>query len=220
MLDPATSIVAVGRMTSKRLDVGIGTSQYSPPLGPDDPEVRAMTFNFARQDGVQVIPETIQYLKECKKLEVSFLEALSRSAVPITLVWGVHDMVSPIRVADYVWSAALKSRNAPADYWLIPCTNHYLAHDQAQDIARVIRLALGQERSPAPHNLARRCLRARAGRQAKLGAFPTARGQASDADEARPFRGRMRGALPERRMNAANPHVRGDERTGNGTITS
>ena len=35
-------------------------------------------------------------------------------------------MVSPVRVANYVWSTALKSRKAPASYWVLPCANHYL----------------------------------------------------------------------------------------------
>ena len=77
----------------------------------------------------------------------------SRAYAPVTLLWGVHDMVSPIRVANYVWSTALKTRSAPASYWLFPCANHYLVHDQANDLAAVMRGELGQAPKPAPFNL-------------------------------------------------------------------
>jgi pimeloyl-ACP methyl ester carboxylesterase len=144
MLDPATSAAAARSTTPERLAVGVGATQYSPPLKPDDPEVRALAYNFAWQGGIQVIPGTIQYLNERRQFEVVFLEALSKSNVPVTLMWGIHDMVSPVRVADYVWSTALKPRNAPASFWLIPCANHYLVHDQTDDIAAVMRGELSQ----------------------------------------------------------------------------
>jgi pimeloyl-ACP methyl ester carboxylesterase len=153
MLGPDSSAAAVKSITPERLAVGLGLTQYSPPLKPDDPEVRALAFNFAWQDGIPVIPATIQYLNERMKFEVGFLETLSRSSVPATLIWGVHDTVSPVRVANYVWDTALKPRDATASYWLVPCANHYLAHDQPQDIARIMRLALANESPSTPQNL-------------------------------------------------------------------
>jgi len=153
MLDPRTSAIAVQRVSAERLATGLGASQYSPPLPPNDPEVLALKYNFVFQDGVTVIRATIQYLNERKLLEVSFLDTLSKSDVPATLIWGMHDMVSPARVADYVWQTALKSRKAAASYWLAPCANHYLVHDQPQDIARLVRLSLEREQPSAPHNL-------------------------------------------------------------------
>jgi pimeloyl-ACP methyl ester carboxylesterase len=153
MLNPITSTVLVKILTPERLAVGMGATLYSPPLKPEDPEVRALAYNFAWQDGIRVIPRTIQYLNERKQFEVAFLEALSTSNVPVTLVWGIHDMVSPVRVANYVWSTALKHRSAPASFWLIPCANHYLVHDQTVAIAAVMRSELGQTPTPAPFNL-------------------------------------------------------------------
>jgi pimeloyl-ACP methyl ester carboxylesterase len=114
MLDPATSALAVQRITAERLATGMGATTYSPALDADDPEVRGLAFNFAWQNGISVLPATIQYLNERKAMEVRFLEALSRSDVPASLIWGIHDMVSPLRVADYVWNTALKPRTAPA----------------------------------------------------------------------------------------------------------
>ncbi len=43
-------------------------------------------------------------------METSFLQTLLRSTIPATIMWGVHDMVAPVRVADYVFTTALRSR--------------------------------------------------------------------------------------------------------------
>jgi len=153
MLNPATAARAVRQTTPDRLARGIGETQYTPPLAADDPEVRALAENFAYQDGVNVIPDTIQYLNERKRLEVGFLAALRKSDVPATLIWGLHDMVSPVRVADYVWSNTLAVRAAPASYWLVPCANHYLVHDQPAAVAALMRAELGPHAPAAPADL-------------------------------------------------------------------
>lgn len=69
------------------------------------------------------------------------------AAIPATIMWGVHDMVAPVRVADYVFSTALQARAVPGAYWLLPCGNHYVQHDQPADLARVIRLTLSLQTS-------------------------------------------------------------------------
>jgi pimeloyl-ACP methyl ester carboxylesterase len=78
---------------------------------------------------------------------------LANGRVPVTLIWGVHDMVSPVRVADYVWDTALKSRAASGAYWIVPCGNHYLQHDQPAAIAGIIRLEAAKPLRAAPFNL-------------------------------------------------------------------
>jgi pimeloyl-ACP methyl ester carboxylesterase len=153
MLDPATSGAAVKSVSAGLLAVGMGATNYTPPLKPDDPEVRALAFQFAFENGVGVIPATIQYLNERRKMEVSFLETLAKSTVPAAILWGAHDMVAPVRVADYVWDTALKTRKAAGAYWLMPCGNHYVLHDQPEAIARVVRLSLGKGPPTAPFNL-------------------------------------------------------------------
>ena len=147
MLDPATSAAAVKSVTADLLANGMGQSQYTPPLKADDPEVRALAVLFAYQSGVEAIPATIQYLNERKRMEVAFLETLSKSTVPTTVMWGAHDMVAPVRVADDVFTTALKPRAAAGAYWLMPCGNHYVQHDQPADIARVMRLTLTSQAS-------------------------------------------------------------------------
>lgn len=68
-------------------------------------------------------------------------------------MWGMNDIVSPVRVADYLWDAALKPSKASAAYCLVPYANHYLRHDQPVAMARVVRLALGKWTAPASYNL-------------------------------------------------------------------
>jgi pimeloyl-ACP methyl ester carboxylesterase len=143
MLDPATSAAAVKSVNAGLLAGGMGQTNFTPPLKADDPEVRALASFFGYQSGVEVIPATIQYLNERKQMEVSFLQTLSRSTIPATIMWGVHDMVAPVRVADYVFTTALRSRSAPGAYWLMPCAHHYVQHDQPSAMARIIRLTLG-----------------------------------------------------------------------------
>ena len=153
MLDPVKGPAVAQKVSADALAAGLGASQYTPPLGPDNPEIRGLAFNFAAQNGVSVIPGTIQYLKERKKFEVSFLKSLAVSDVSVSLIWGMHDMVSPVRVANYVWDRALASRRAKASYWLMPCANHYLVHDQPTELAAIIRSELSQSPKSAPTNL-------------------------------------------------------------------
>ena len=153
MLDPATSPAVVKQISAPILAAGMGNSTFTPPLKPTDPEVAALAYFFAYQAGVEVMPTTIQYLKERKQFENRFLEALEKSPIPATLVWGVHDMIAPVRVADYVWNSALKSRKVRGSYWLMPCGNHYLQHDQPEALARIVRMSLSGRSQAAPYNL-------------------------------------------------------------------
>ena len=145
MLDPVTSAAALKSVNAGLLAVGMGQTQYTPPLKADDPEVRALAALFAYESGVEAIPATIQYLNERKQMEVSFLQTLSTSTIPATIMWGAHDMVAPVRVADYVFTTALESRAVAGAHWLMPCGNHYVQHDQPADIAKVIRFTLAQQ---------------------------------------------------------------------------
>ena len=157
MLDPAKSAALVKSVNARLLAGGMGQTNFTPPLKPDDPEVGAMAAFFGYQSGVEVIPATIQYLNERKQMEASSLQTLSRSTIPATLMWGVHDMVAPVRVADYVFSTAMRPRPVQGAYWLMPCGHHYVLHDQPAAIARVMRLTLGlapgAALAAAPYNL-------------------------------------------------------------------
>lgn len=158
MLDPATAPAAVKAVNAQLLAVGMGQTQYTPPLRADDPEVGALATLFAMPAAIEVIPATIQYLNERRQFEVSFLESLKASRIPATIMWGVHDMVSPVRVAEHVYNTALKERTTYGAFWLMPCANHYVQHDQPAAIAAVVRLTLaqsapGKTQQSAPFNL-------------------------------------------------------------------
>lgn len=153
MLDPATSTAVVKQVNAGLLAMGLGSTTFTPALKPDDPAVKAMAAQFAYQSGIEVLPFTIQYLNERKQMEVAYLQVLARSSIPATLIWGVHDMVSPVRVADYVWGTALKNRAAAAAFWIVPRGNHYVQHDQPAAIAGIIRAAIAKPGQTAPFSL-------------------------------------------------------------------
>ena len=52
------------QVTPELLAAGMGAATFTPPRGPDDPDVQALAATFAHQDGVGVLHETIQYLVE------------------------------------------------------------------------------------------------------------------------------------------------------------
>jgi pimeloyl-ACP methyl ester carboxylesterase len=153
LLDPSTSAAALKQVSPPLLAAKLGASLYTPPLEPADPEVRALASFFAYQSGTDVLPATIQYLNERKQFENEFLQTLARSSIPVTVAWGIHDVVAPVRVADYAWKTVLESRKAPADLWLMPCSSHYVQHDQPGELARIIRLEIMGEPPAAPANL-------------------------------------------------------------------
>jgi pimeloyl-ACP methyl ester carboxylesterase len=153
MLDPSTRAALVKTVTPTSFAAGLGASTYTPALKGDDPAVGAMATMFAYQSGIEALPATIQYLNERKQMEVAYLQVLARSSLPVTLIWGVHDMIAPVRVADYVWNTAVRTRKAPGAFWIVPCGNHYVQHDQPQAVAQIIRLALGNPGQAAPYNL-------------------------------------------------------------------
>jgi len=95
---------------------------------------------FAHNDGIRVLPDTIQYLNERAADETSWLEALSTSEVNTTVVWGVHDNVSPLRVPNHVWQAHLKDKPGRNRYWVVPCADHYLQCDAPEQLAQIVRL--------------------------------------------------------------------------------
>lgn len=152
-LNPATSADAVRNMTPALMAAGMGATTYSPALKPDDPEVKGLAVMFAHDSGIQVLPETIKYLNERAQFEVSFLETLGRTTIPVTIFWGVHDLISPVRVAEYMWTKYVQPRSATGAFWLAPCGNHYVQHDQPQALAQVMRGALGGKKLTAPANL-------------------------------------------------------------------
>src|SRR5258708_16963511 len=125
---------------------------FPPPEAHEDPETCALTDNL--RDGVclAVLPATIKYLDERAQAEVGWLESLHDSCIPTTLIWGIHDTVAPIRVANYIWATYLRSQASPSAYWVLPVANHYLQHDQQAPLAHLVRLRLYEKIPRDPVN--------------------------------------------------------------------
>jgi pimeloyl-ACP methyl ester carboxylesterase len=146
LLDSTTGRDTARATTPETLAAGLGATTFMPRRTLEDPEIAALAKCFAHNDGIQVLPDTIQYLHERAADETSWLEELSGSEVNTTLVWGLHDNVSPVRVANHVWQAFLKEKPGRNRYWIIPTADHYLQCDAPQQLAQIVRLtAAGEE---------------------------------------------------------------------------
>ncbi|GFG99361.1 hypothetical protein MTIM_52400 [Mycobacterium timonense] len=122
------------------LAAGLGASTFMPRRTLDDPEIAALAQCFAHNDGIRVLPDTIQYLNERAADETCWLDALSTSDVNTTVVWGVHDSVAPLRVPNHVWQAYLKNKPGRNRYWVVPGADHYLQCDAPGQLAQIVRL--------------------------------------------------------------------------------
>jgi pimeloyl-ACP methyl ester carboxylesterase len=140
LLDPATARATAAATTPELLAAGMGASTFMPRRTSEDPEIAALAKCFAHNDGIRVLPDTIQYLHERAADETSWLEALSVSPVNTTVVWGVHDNVSPLRVPNYVWQTYLKNKPGRNRYWVLPDADHYLQCDAPGQLAQIVRL--------------------------------------------------------------------------------
>lgn len=140
LLDPATARATAAATTPEMLAAGMGASTFMPRRTLEDPEIAALAKCFAHNDGIRVLPDTIQYLHERAADETGWLEALSTSDVNTTVVWGVHDNVAPLRVPNHVWQTYLKHKPGRNRYWVVPCADHYLQCDTPGQLAQIVRL--------------------------------------------------------------------------------
>lgn len=140
LLDPATARGTAAATTPEMLAAGMGASTFMPRRSPADPEIVALAKSFAHNDGIGVLPDTIQYLNERAADETTWLAALSTNTINTSLVWGLHDSVSPIRVANFVWQQFLKNKPGRNRFWILPTADHYLQCDAPQQLAQVVRL--------------------------------------------------------------------------------
>jgi pimeloyl-ACP methyl ester carboxylesterase len=148
LLDDATGRATAAATTPEMLAAGLGASTFMPRRNLDDPEVAALAKCFAHNDGIRVLPDTIKYLHERAADETRWLEALSESETNLTLVWGVHDTVAPLRVPNHVWQRYLKNKPGRNRYWVVPTADHYLQCDAPEQLAQIIRLTTGASDIP------------------------------------------------------------------------
>ncbi|MCB0895212.1 MAG: alpha/beta hydrolase [Nocardioides sp.] len=116
---------------------GLARRTCTPPL--DVEETAAIEGMLAHQDGMRVQHQLIQYLRERRVHESSWLESLASGPVPVAVVWGELDTIAPPRVADFVWEQHLRDRAAPSAYWRVPGANHYPQLDQPGVVAELLR---------------------------------------------------------------------------------
>jgi pimeloyl-ACP methyl ester carboxylesterase len=138
--DTAPGVLEV--LTPDALAAGMGNATYTPARSLDDPAIAALAQTFAYNDGMSVVHDTIQYLVERSQHEEEWLEALSEVSLPTTLIWGLHDTVSPPRVATYIWNRYVMSKPGVNELWFLPGANHYLQDDAPHEFAEVVMLAL------------------------------------------------------------------------------
>ena len=148
LLDPATARATAAATTPETLAAGLGVTTFMPRRTPGDPEIAALAKCFAHNDGIRVMPDVIQYLNERAADETGWLEALSGSKVNTTVVWGLHDNVSPVRVPNYVWQRYLKHKPGRNRYWVVPSADHYLQCDAPGQLAQIVRLTAKGEDIP------------------------------------------------------------------------
>jgi pimeloyl-ACP methyl ester carboxylesterase len=127
------------------LAAGMGATTFMPRRDASDPEIAALAKCFAHNDGIAVLPDTIQYLNERAADETNWLHALSTSNVDTTLVWGLHDNVAPVRVANYVWQEFLRNKPGLNRYWILPSADHYLQCDAPAQVADIVRRTAAAE---------------------------------------------------------------------------
>ncbi|SOJ56018.1 Fluoroacetate dehalogenase [Mycobacterium simulans] len=145
LLAPTTGRATAAATTPELLAAGLGMSTFMPRRTPEDPEIAALAKCFAHNDGIRVLPDTIQYLNERAAGETGWLETLSKIPLNMTLVWGLHDNVAPLRVANHVWQAYLRDMPGRSRYWVVPNADHYLQCDAPVQLAQIVRLTCAGE---------------------------------------------------------------------------
>lgn len=140
ILDPQRGRATAAAVTPEMLAAGLGLGTFMPRRAADDPEILALAKTFAYNHQMRVLPDTVRYLNERAKGENQWLEALAAGSVNTTLVWGLHDNIAPVRVANHVWTEYLRDKAGSNHYWLLPTADHYPQNDNPQQLAQIIRL--------------------------------------------------------------------------------
>jgi len=150
ILDAGSGPQIAAALTPAALAAGLGATTFTPPRRPGDPEVEALTATFAHGNGMTVLHETIQYLAERAKDEQGWLRTLADAPFPVTVIWGLNDTVSPLRVASYVWNQYLMLKPGGNRLYFIPDAHHYLQADRPDAFVEVLLHALETADSHGP----------------------------------------------------------------------
>jgi pimeloyl-ACP methyl ester carboxylesterase len=150
LLDETTAPDALRQLTPERLAHGMGEATFTPARAAGDPDVDALVATFAHDDGIAVLHETIQYLRERAANETAWLDTLASSTIPTTLIWGLNDTVSPPRVPMFVWNQYLMRKPGRNSLYFIPDANHYVQNDRPDAFADAVLHALDMKPDTAP----------------------------------------------------------------------
>jgi pimeloyl-ACP methyl ester carboxylesterase len=140
LLDDSTGRATAAATTADMLAAGLGATTFMPRRSLDDPEIAALAQCFAHNDGIRVLPDTVRYLHERAADETGWLQRLSTIDVDTALIWGLHDGVAPLRVANHVWQTYIKPKPGTNRYWVVPGADHYIQCDAPDQLAQIIRL--------------------------------------------------------------------------------
>lgn len=140
LLDDDTGRATAAATTPEMLAAGLGATTFMPRRTLQDPEIAALARCFAHHDGVRVLPDTVRYLHERAADETGWLQRLSTIPVDTTMIWGLHDAVAPLRVANHVWQTYVKPKPGRNHYWVVPLADHYVQCDAPAEVAQIIRM--------------------------------------------------------------------------------
>lgn len=140
LLDDDTGRATAAATTPEMLAAGLGAATFMPRRTLQDPEIAALAHCFAHNDGIRVLPDTVRYLHERADDETGWLERLSTIPVDTTVIWGLHDAVAPLRVANHVWQTYVKPKPGRNHYWVVPTADHYVQCDAPAELAQIIRM--------------------------------------------------------------------------------
>jgi pimeloyl-ACP methyl ester carboxylesterase len=147
LLNPIIGPLITPLMTGTQAAANLADLAFATTLPQSEIDSYASIFDY--QNGMAVMHEITEYLNERAENEVGWLEALAKSEIPTTLIWGEQDAIAPVRVPDHVWANYLEDRAVPAAYWHIPCADHYLQVDTPDLVVKIMRTTLAEDELPA-----------------------------------------------------------------------
>ena len=133
LLDPVRGPAAIERMKAR------------PRRTEGAPLQLAYADIHAFNDGIGARLGVGKYLLERVANEYRWLDNLPRSPIPVAYIWGLMDPVNPIRIANYVWATYLNDRAVESSYWIMPTGGHYPQRSHPEEMAKVVKIALGGE---------------------------------------------------------------------------
>lgn len=143
----------LGLLDPSREEEIIAARKARPRLTEGDPIQVGYGDIFKFNDGDSALLQVGKYLLERGENETRWLENLPRSPVPVAYLWGLVDVVNPIRIPNYVWLNYLNDRDAESSFWILPTAGHYPQLDNPEQVAKIIRFTLsGGVPDPADEN--------------------------------------------------------------------